>query len=105
LPTYEYACRGCKARFEVSQRITADPLTTCEKCGGALRRVVFPVGVVYKGSGFYTTDYARKNGGSSGEATGATDGNAKGESKTEKSGEKKDAPAKSSSEPTTSAKD
>jgi predicted nucleic acid-binding Zn ribbon protein len=38
-----------------------DPLTTCEECGGALRRVLFPPAVVYKGTGFYTTDY--KNGG------------------------------------------
>lgn len=85
MPTYEYACRGCTRRFEIVQPITADPLTTCEECGGKLHRVLFPVGVVYKGTGFYTTDYARKNGGSSSEAS---------ESKTEtKSEEKKETPA------------
>lgn len=64
MPTYEYKCSGCSKRLEIVQRITADPLTKCEACGGQLKRVVFPVGVVYKGTGFYTTDYARKNGGS-----------------------------------------
>ena len=100
MPTYEYACRGCKNRFETVQRITADPLTTCESCGGALRRVLFPVGIVYKGSGFYTTDYARKNGG----ANEAKDDGAK----TKDAGEsaaKKEEPAKKAPEPSSSAKD
>ncbi|MBI3910750.1 MAG: zinc ribbon domain-containing protein [Armatimonadetes bacterium] len=61
MPTYAYACRECGARTEVFQRITDDPLTICEACGGRLRRLLFPVGIVYKGTGFYTTDYARKS--------------------------------------------
>lgn len=63
MPTYVYACQECDDRTEVFQRMSDDPLTTCEKCGGGLRRVLFPPAVVYKGSGFYTTDY--KNGGKS----------------------------------------
>ncbi len=76
MPTYVYACRDCGARKEVLQRISDDPLTTCEECSGAVYRVMFPVGVVYKGSGFYVTDYARKGNGGSDEgsstATGTT---------------------------------
>lgn len=56
MPTYEYACSACGHRLEVVQRFTDDPLTVCGECGGALRRVFHPVGVVLKGSGFYATD-------------------------------------------------
>lgn len=56
MPTYEYACTYCKRRFEVVQSFADDALTTCEECGGALKRVFHPVGVVLKGSGFYATD-------------------------------------------------
>lgn len=59
MPTYVYRCQNCAALREAFQRITADPLTTCEACGGALRRVLQPVGIVFKGSGFYVTDYKR----------------------------------------------
>jgi putative FmdB family regulatory protein len=63
VPTYVYACRECDQRLEVVQKMSDEPLKECAACGGALRRVLFPPAVVYKGSGFYTTDY--KNGGSS----------------------------------------
>jgi putative FmdB family regulatory protein len=56
MPLYEYACQECGHRFEVRQGIREDPLTTCPTCGGAIRRVVQPVGIVFKGSGFYKTD-------------------------------------------------
>jgi len=56
MPTYEYLCGACGHRLEVVQRFSDDPLTTCDQCGGALRRVFHPVGVVLKGSGFYATD-------------------------------------------------
>lgn len=74
MPTYVYACRECGARKEVMQRISDEPLKTCEQCSGEVYRVMFPVGVVYKGSGFYVTDYARKGngGGSSDESTSTT---------------------------------
>jgi putative FmdB family regulatory protein len=57
MPTYEYACRECSNRFETWQKMTDDPLTTCPECGGPIRRVLFPAGVVFKGSGFYKTDH------------------------------------------------
>lgn len=56
MPTYEYACTACDERLEVVQRFTDDPLTECPRCGGRLRKVFSPVGVVFKGSGFYRTD-------------------------------------------------
>ena len=56
MPTYEYQCTKCDHSFEVIQKITDKPLTVCEKCGGRLRKALFPVGIVFKGSGFYVTD-------------------------------------------------
>ncbi|MGZ4128432.1 MAG: FmdB family zinc ribbon protein [Actinomycetota bacterium] len=56
MPTYEYECTSCHRRYEVVQRFSDPPLETCEVCGGKLKRVYHPVGVVLKGSGFYSTD-------------------------------------------------
>jgi putative FmdB family regulatory protein len=56
MPTYEYACTECGDRTEVVQSISDAPLTTCTVCGGPLRKVFSPVGIVFKGSGFYRTD-------------------------------------------------
>jgi putative FmdB family regulatory protein len=74
MPTYEYACTECGHRFDVVQSFSDEPLTTCPECGGALRKVFSPVGIVLKGSGFYKTD-SRTTGpkGSSGKDRGAGD--------------------------------
>lgn len=66
MPTYVYECRTCAKKFEVEQRITADPLTDCD-CGsaGSLRRLIQPVAVAFKGSGFHINDYAGTKSGSS----------------------------------------
>jgi putative FmdB family regulatory protein len=56
VPTYQYACTECGEQLEAVQKFTDDPLTTCEACGGRLRKVFSPVGIVFKGSGFYRTD-------------------------------------------------
>jgi len=56
VPTYQYACTGCDERLEVVQRFSDDPLTDCAVCGGRLRKIFSPVGIVFKGSGFYRTD-------------------------------------------------
>jgi putative FmdB family regulatory protein len=58
VPTYQYACTesACGHRFERVQSFTDDPLTVCPQCEGRLRKVFSPVGVVFKGSGFYRTD-------------------------------------------------
>ena len=59
MPTYEYQCQECKHTFEVFQRITDDPISKCEKCGGSVRKLLSPVGIVFKGPGFHVTDYRK----------------------------------------------
>ena|SRR5258705_2912088 len=57
MPTYEYRCNSCGEHLEVVQSFSDDPLTKCPNCGKkALRKVFSPVGIVFKGSGFYKTD-------------------------------------------------
>jgi len=56
MPTYEYLCQSCGARFEAWQKMTDDPIDTCPTCGNHVRRIIFPVGLVFKGSGFYIND-------------------------------------------------
>jgi putative FmdB family regulatory protein len=56
LPTYEYLCVDCAHRKEVVQSFSDEPLQICEVCGGRLRKVIYPVGIQFKGSGFYSTD-------------------------------------------------
>lgn len=57
MPTYEYRCQDCNNDFETWQKMTDEPLTICPKCGGHIRRVFFPAGIVFKGHGFYKTDH------------------------------------------------
>jgi putative FmdB family regulatory protein len=80
MPIYEYHCQQCGV-FEVSQRITESPLTTCPTCEGEIRRLISLTSFVLKGSGWYATDYARANGKSetSGDST-SKEGTANGSS-------------------------
>lgn len=57
MPTYEYQCKSCEHRFEVWQKMTDEALTVCPECNGSIRRIFFPAGIVFKGSGFYKTDH------------------------------------------------
>lgn len=57
MPTYEYQCKSCDHRFEIWQKMTDEPLTVCPECNGTIRRVFYPAGIVFKGSGFYKTDH------------------------------------------------
>lgn len=60
MPTYEYKCNECEEIFEVFQKITDVPLKRCRVCGGTLIRLISGgVGIIFKGSGFYSTDYKR----------------------------------------------
>ena len=59
MPTYEYECQECGHRFEVFQRIADDPISACGKCSGKVRKVILPVGILFKGSGFYVNDYRK----------------------------------------------
>src|SRR5437763_2958567 len=56
MPTYEFACKSCGRHLEVFQRIAEEPLSVCPNCGGQLRKVFHPAGILLKGSGFYKTD-------------------------------------------------
>jgi putative FmdB family regulatory protein len=56
MPTYEYECQSCHLRVEAVQKFSDASLTTCESCGGDLRKVFSAVGIVFKGSGFYKND-------------------------------------------------
>jgi putative FmdB family regulatory protein len=76
VPIYTYECQSCGSSLERRQSFNDEPLKTHDDCGGSLRRVIYPAGIVFKGSGFYNTDY--KN------STGSTKPAAEsGESKTE----------------------
>lgn len=57
MPIYEYRCTNCNEQFEVTQRITDEPLLTCEFCGGQLKRLITNTSFVLKGSGWYITEY------------------------------------------------
>ncbi len=62
MPTYEYECKSCGYRFEKFQSIAAEPLKSCPKCRKRVRRLIGAgSGIIFKGSGFYATDY-RKSG-------------------------------------------
>jgi len=56
VPTYQYSCTECGERIEAVQKFTDEPLQICSACGGKLRKVFSPVGIVFKGSGFYRND-------------------------------------------------
>jgi putative FmdB family regulatory protein len=56
VPTYQYTCTECGEPLETVQKFSDEPLTVCPACGGRLRKVFSPVGIVFKGSGFYRTD-------------------------------------------------
>jgi putative FmdB family regulatory protein len=56
MPLYEYECESCSIRFERMQHFGDEPLKECPECSGAVHRVIQPVGIIFKGSGFYITD-------------------------------------------------
>lgn len=59
MPIYEYKCEKCEKIFELFQKVNDKPLKKCD-CGGKVVRIFHPPGIVFKGSGFYTTDYKKK---------------------------------------------
>jgi putative FmdB family regulatory protein len=101
MPIYEYRCNNGH-RFEVQQSMADDPVTSCQDCGAPVERVFHPIAVHFKGSGFYTTDYARK-----GAAKSDSDGGEKkkddGSEKSEKS--KSDSGSADKSKASTSSSD
>ncbi len=85
MPTYQYACTDCGDRTEVVQKFTDDALSVCTTCGGKLRKVFSPVGIVFKGSGFYRTD--SRKGSAVPAADGAKDKSSNGSDSSSKSGD------------------
>lgn len=74
MPTYEYKCLQCEHRFDHFQSMTDDPLSTCPECGGNVKRLIGAgAGIIFKGSGFYCTDY--KNTGSEPSTSDTAGGN------------------------------
>lgn len=64
MPIYTYRCESCGVQFEQNQKFADAPLTRCPECGKkSLRKVYLPVGIVFKGSGFYSTDHRSPSGG------------------------------------------
>ena len=61
MPLYEYECTQCGKRIEKIQKFSDSPLTTCEKCGGKLEKLISSSAIQFKGSGWYVTDYAHKS--------------------------------------------
>lgn len=57
MPTYQYKCKECGIAFEHFQHFSEEPLRLCPECEGPVYRVIQPVGVIFKGSGFYVTDH------------------------------------------------
>jgi putative FmdB family regulatory protein len=104
MPIYEYRCTNGHT-FEVVQRMSDDPVETCEVCGAPVERVFHPVAVHFKGSGFYTTDYKAKTksgsgkdaDSSSGDSSGSSSESSSSESSSEKSGSNGTDTAKTSS--------
>ena len=80
MPIYEYKCLECGTSLEKIQKISDEPLTVCEKCGGKLEKQVSLSGFQFKGAGWYVTDYAGKKA----ETTTETTTETKSETKTEK---------------------
>lgn len=94
MPTYDYECPDCGHAFEEMQSISAKPLRKCPKCGKrrVKRLIGMGAGLIFKGSGFYLTDYARKGGDTGSEPQPETKGDAKAESKPEATTESKSEP-------------
>jgi putative FmdB family regulatory protein len=105
MPIYEYECKSCSVRFERKQSVHDAPIELCPDCGGPVRKLFFPAGIIFKGSGFYKTDYASGSS-SAGASSSASEGSksepAKTETKPETKAETSKSPATTEAKPTNS---
>ncbi len=87
MPIYGYRCTKCGHQFEVYQKMSDEPVQTCPKCEGKVTKMLYPTGVVFKGSGYYSTDYKGSSSSSSNGSSASTDSKpeTKPESKSESS--------------------
>ena len=88
MPTYGYKCKSCGHEFEILQKMSDPPLKTCPKCSGELQKKIYAAGVIYKGSGYYSTDYKGSKSTDSSSSNGSGSGSDK---PAEKTGESKPA--------------
>jgi putative FmdB family regulatory protein len=88
MPIYEYKCENGHV-FDVMQRMSDDPLTECVECGAPVRKVLQPVGISFKGSGFYSTDYNKKGPKTAPKEAAASSDSSNGTSSSGNSAEKK----------------
>src|SRR5206468_10791808 len=102
MPTYQYVCTECGEPLEVVQKFSDDPLTVCPACQGRLRKVFSPVGVVFKGSGFYKTDSRSSSSSASSSKSDSKTSETKTETKSDTKSESK-SETKSESKPSTSS--
>jgi putative FmdB family regulatory protein len=86
VPIYTYTCTACNDVIEKRQSFSDPPLTTCEQCGGALRKVIHPVGIVFKGSGWYITDSRSSSASANGRTSSSSSNEGEAGSKTSDSG-------------------
>lgn len=87
MPLYEYQCEQCGHRFEVIQKFSDPPVETCPRCNGAVRKLLSSPAIQFKGSGWYITDYAKKDSASASSSSSSTE--SKSETKTESKTETK----------------
>ncbi len=102
MPTYGYRCKKCGHELEVLQKITDPPLKTCPECGGELAKKVYAAGVIFKGSGYYTTDYKSAKSSDGASSNGSS---SDGEKAPEKAGEAPKPATESKAESTPSKPD
>ena len=107
MPLYEYQCDACGRQFEVISKFSDPPLETCPTCGGAVHKLVSSPAFQFKGTGWYITDYAKKDQATAAQPTEAKsdDTAAKDKDKGEKSGEKSEKSEKSESKTETKSSD
>ena len=74
MPLYEYECDSCQHRFEVIQKFSDAPVDTCPKCGSAVHKLISSPAIQFKGSGWYITDYAKKDSSAPGQAATGKEG-------------------------------
>ncbi|MHC1740252.1 MAG: FmdB family zinc ribbon protein [Anaerolineaceae bacterium] len=101
MPIYTYRCENCGVQFDRTQKFTDNPLVQCPECGKkTLRKVYTPVGIVFKGSGFYATDHHSASGQSWASGSKSTDpAETKTESKSDHGTESKAEPKKEAAKP------
>jgi putative FmdB family regulatory protein len=98
VPIYEYVCQSCQHQFEVKQKFSDDPISSCIRCGQAVTKIISAPAIMFKGSGWYVTDYSDKMK-APGESTSTEPANKQANGKSDQ----KTSPATSNNEPVPSA--